>query len=227
MESHSDASPHRPTRRERFRALTLEEIKGAARVQMERAGGAGALSLKALAAELGMAHPSLYRYVAGRDELLTALLVEAYTEFADSLEAVVADRDLTPAEQLREYAHVYRRWALTRPAMYELVFGTPVPGYSAPEGSTRPAARRALVALILVLAELGDPTADRAALRRRAQTMRPTDQDAGPLRLAVQTWSRLHGVLSLELRGHLSHLVTSPEDFYESEIDLALRLAAS
>lgn len=227
MESHSDAPPRRPTRRERFRALTLKEIKDAARGQMEHGGGAGTLSLKALATELGMAGPSLYRYVASRDELLTELLVEAYTELADTLEAAVSDRDLAPAEQLREYARAYRRWGLARPAMYELVFGTPVPGYAAPEGSTRPAARRALVALIVVLAELRDPTADRAALRRHAETVAPTDQDAGALLLAVQTWSRLHGVLSLELRGHLAHLVGSPDELYESEIDLAVRLAVS
>lgn len=226
MTSHP-GGPHGPTRRERFRALTLREIKDAARGQMEHGGGAGALSLKALAAQLGMAGPSLYRYVASRDELLTELLVEAYTELADALEAAVADRELTPAQRLREYARAYRRWGLGRPAMYELVFGTPVPGYAAPEESTRPAARRALVALVVVLAELRDPTADRAALTRWAQTLGPTDQDASTLLLAVQTWSRLHGVLSLELRGHLTHLVGRTEDLYESEIDLALRLAVA
>ncbi len=226
MESPSDLPSRRQTRRDRFRELTLAEIKDAARGQMED-GGAGALSLKALAKELGMAGPSLYRYVASRDELLTQLLVEAYTEFADQLEAAVADRGLEPAEQLREYARTYRRWARARPAMYELLFGTPVPGYTAPEGSTRPAARRALAALVTVLAELRDPGADRAALRLRAEVVRPGDPDAAPLLLAVQTWARLHGVLSLELRGHLPHLVVSTEELYEREIALAVRLAGA
>ncbi len=218
------AGPSRPTRRERFRQQTLREIKDAAREQIEGSGGAGALSLKAVAHDMGMAGPSLYRYVASRDELLTDVLVEAFTELVVALEHAAGG--VSPADRLRSFGRAYRRWALDRPAMYELLFGTPVAGYVAPREATTPLARRALACLITVLAELRHGSDDDGAQRSRAEVVEEEDEDSGPFVLAVQTWARLHGLLSLELRGHLPQLVASPAELYEAEIDLALRLAS-
>ncbi|HEX2214557.1 MAG TPA: TetR/AcrR family transcriptional regulator, partial [Mycobacterium sp.] len=97
--------------------------------------GAAGLSLRAIARDLGMASSAVYRYVANRDELLTMLLVDAYSELADRGDDARAGgggwRD-----QLREAARAARRWALERPASWALLYGSPVPGYQAPRDRT-------------------------------------------------------------------------------------------
>lgn len=193
--------PHR----ERVRARTLAEIRDAARRQIE-AGGAGALSLKALAQELGMAGPSLYRYVRSRDELLTDLLVEAYGDLADAVEAVAGPAD--PAERVRGFARAYRAWARARPGAYDLLFGTPVPGYAAPPEVTTPVARRALAVLAAAVAEL-------------------TGDGPGSLTAATRIWARLHGLVDLELGGHLAPLGTSVDGLVAAEIEDSIAMIVS
>lgn len=118
------------TSRERYRAHVRAEIRERAWEQIATAG-ASALSLNAIAKQVGMSGPTLYRYCAGRDELTTELVREAYRSLADTFRATAASGSGPGPAAL---AHALRGWALDDPQRYFLAYGTPVPGYHAPTG---------------------------------------------------------------------------------------------
>jgi AcrR family transcriptional regulator len=128
------------------------EIKAAARRHLETDGAN--LSLRAVARDMGMVSSAVYRYVASRDDLLTALIVDAYNALGETVEA--ADAAVPDRGQLRQRwlaaARAVRGWALARPAEYALLFGSPVPGYAAPQ-DTIVAAARTPVVLLRILAD--------------------------------------------------------------------------
>ncbi len=141
----------KPSRRERKHEATHEEIKTIAWAQIAE-HGAATLSLRAIARELGMTAPGLYRYFKDRDALVTALIVDAYASLGDSQIASIADLPLNDhTRRLRATGLAYRQWALTYPQRYLLIFGTPLPGYHAPMEITQPVAARSLNTLISVL----------------------------------------------------------------------------
>ena len=120
--------------RDRFRAQVRDDVKRVALDQLAAAGAAG-LSINAIARELGVSGPALYRYFAGRDELLTELIVDAYDDLADALAG---------SEDLDALARAYRAWALEQPHRYRLLFGPPLPGYDAHAERLVQAARRSM-----------------------------------------------------------------------------------
>jgi AcrR family transcriptional regulator len=138
--------------RARVRAEMIGEIKAIARRHLETDGAN--LSLRAVARDMGMVSSALYRYFASRDDLLTALILDAYNALGEAAEA--ADAAVTDRSQLRARwlatARGIRGWALRTPAEYALLFGTPVPGYAAP-ADTITAAARTPVVLIRILAD--------------------------------------------------------------------------
>jgi AcrR family transcriptional regulator len=138
--------------RARVRAEMIAEIKTIARRHLETDGAN--LSLRAVARDMGMVSSALYRYFASRDDLLTALILDAYNALGEAAEA--ADAAVTDRSQLRvrwlATARGIRGWALRTPAEYALLFGTPVPGYAAP-ADTITAAARTPVVLIRILAD--------------------------------------------------------------------------
>jgi AcrR family transcriptional regulator len=138
--------------RARVRAEMINEIKTIARRHLETDGAN--LSLRAVARDMGMVSSALYRYFASRDDLLTALILDAYNALGEAAEA--ADAAVTDRSQLRARwlatARGIRGWALRTPAEYALLFGTPVPGYAAP-ADTITAAARTPVVLIRILAD--------------------------------------------------------------------------
>ena len=138
--------------RARVRAEMIAEIKAVARRHLETDGAN--LSLRAVAREMGMVSSALYRYFASRDDLLTALILDAYNALGEAAEA--ADAAVTARSQLRARwlatTRGIRAWALRTPAEYALLFGTPVPGYAAP-ADTIAAAARTPVVLIRILAD--------------------------------------------------------------------------
>jgi AcrR family transcriptional regulator len=138
--------------RARVRAEMIAEIKTIARRHLETDGAN--LSLRAVARDMGMVSSALYRYFASRDDLLTALILDAYNALGEAAEA--ADAAVTDRSQLRARwlatARGIRGWALRTPAEYALLFGTPVPGYAAP-ADTITAAARTPVVLIRILAD--------------------------------------------------------------------------
>ena len=127
------------TARERARAELTREIKEEARRQL-LATGADGLSLRAVAKELGMVSSALYRYYPSRDDLLTALIVDAYNALGAAAEHALAGP--APArERWIAACHAIRDWARSNPHEYALVYGSPVPGYRAPDATIGPASR--------------------------------------------------------------------------------------
>src|SRR2546425_6041964 len=127
MPSLPSTKPTAPSRRTRLRAATIDEIKALARRQLAEQG-AGALSLRAIAREMGTASSALYRYFASYEELIGALCVDAYNSLGD---AVIAARDAQrPEDHAQRWfaiCRAYRQWSLRNHADFALIHGTPQP----------------------------------------------------------------------------------------------------
>ncbi|MGH7910946.1 MAG: TetR/AcrR family transcriptional regulator [Candidatus Dormibacteraceae bacterium] len=192
--------------RARYREQVRAEIRAHAWEQIGRAG-ATALSLKAIAKQMGMSAPALYRYFSSRDELLTELILGAYRDLAETMENVAEEEGGTsPEQRLRRLGQALRGWAVADPQRYLLLYGTPVPGYAAPPEATE-LAQRSLAPTVAAL------TASASASGGAAR------DPAIALRRAVVAWTRLHGVLSLELAGHFAGMDLDPEQLYADEIE--------
>jgi AcrR family transcriptional regulator len=217
--------------RGRFRAQVRSEVKQAALRQLAD-GGPQALSINAIGKELGMSGPALYRYFASRDELLTELVVDAYHDLASALTAATRRaRRLPPPQRLRGFAAAYRTWANAEPHRYRLLFAAPLPGYDAQSAPLVSASQQAMTVLLEVLTDLapGQPRAasggtdplssqlDRWANRRDLIGVTP----ALALR-AVTTWSRLHGLVSLEIEGNFAAMGLDPELLFDAELTAIL-----
>ena len=210
--------------RERYRQQVRDEIKSHAWTQVATAG-ASALSLNAIAKQMGISGPALYRYYGSRDELITELILDAYRDLADACHAAVGN-ERTPTARLSAGAGAVRGWALAAPHRYLLIYGTPVPGYAAPPETTAIAA--SIMNLLLdAFAELDGPTGRPAkpvaALDRNLATHRDwaaavPGAPAGALRRALLFWTRLHGVVSLELAGHFGDMAFDPALLYAAEV---------
>lgn len=221
-----------PTRRERLRASTLTEIKDVARRHVTEFSAAN-LSLRAIARDLGMSAPALYRYYDSRDALLTDLLVDCFTSLAESLEAA---RDAQPegdiASRLAAAALAWRDWGLSHPAEFTLVFGAPVPGYEAPvDGPTHEAGIRFgqvfLELIVLAWFERRFPVEDVDALdpalvaalqQAFCDLPLPPEVPLGVHVLWLQGWGHLHGLISLEVFGHLAWVVPDGAGVFHAEI---------
>jgi AcrR family transcriptional regulator len=204
------------------RAELTREIVEAARRHLAVEGAAG-LSLRAVARELGMASSAVYRYFTSRDELLTALIVDAYDAIgaaAEEAEAHVARDDLRG--RWRAACRATREWALAHPHEYALVYGSPVPGYAAPEATVGPATRVALV-LCRVLADgvasgvvdPGPEATDEALAPDLPERIGLPPQLAARVVLA---WSGLFGAISFELFGHTHNVVRDHEVFFDATV---------
>jgi AcrR family transcriptional regulator len=150
------------TARERARATFTADLLDAARARLVVDGPAG-LSLRAVARDLGVASSAVYRYVASRDALLTLLIIEAYDAVGAACEeaAAVARRaGEPPARVWLAVGRAFRAWALDNPRSYELIYGTPVPGYAAPEDTVAPATRVWAVIVGVVLDANADGSLD-------------------------------------------------------------------
>lgn len=217
-----------PTRRERTRAATLEEIKQAALEQIATTGAAG-LSLRGVARAIGMSPAGLYRYYDGRDALLTDLIADAYGALATALEEAVALAGAEPGDRrLLVAAGAYRRWALEHPNQFLLIFGTPVPGYAAPEaGPTTDAMWRvgsvffSVAAAGLAAGELRAPSRPGTGAPAEASGAAPGFPAAaiGPL---LGLWGSLHGLVTLELLGQLDWAYPDASAFFAAEMAAAL-----
>lgn len=197
------AGPH--TARARARVQMLSEIKAAALAQLTAEGAAG-LSLRAIARELGVVSSGIYRYYANRDELLTALILDAYADLAATIEGA-APRKGAHQQQFLTRWQAFRRWALAQPARFQLLYGSPVPGYRAP-AETIAAATAVLVALLDVLpgaAPEDGSTLDPVLAGQLSVVADGLEVDLPPARMstAVAGFAELVGLVTLELGGHL------------------------
>lgn len=215
------------TARERARTELIGEITRAARDQLAEHGAAG-LSLRAVARELGVVSSALYRYFPSRDELLTALIVDAYGSLADA--GAAAQRRVSRTEHRRRWlvtCRAVRRWAIAHPHEYALIYGSPVPGYLAPKETIQPAARVMLLFLDVVReAVLDGAMTSRPASRHPLLAPRLEGQlhsvtsefaaevPAATMALVLYGFSQLLGVISLELYGHFVGSLDPAESFF-------------
>ena len=187
------------TARERARAEITAEILDAARGHLAT-DGAPALSLRAIARDLGMASSALYRYFKSRDELLTRLIIDAYDSLGAAAEAseVTIDRnDL--AGRFTDICEAVRAWALAHPNEYALIYGSPVPGYVAPADTVPPATRvTTLLLTIIVDAATAGRVADADTQRPRrpgaSDPARPDPLASAARRPGPAHPARAHGV---------------------------------
>ncbi|WP_253772350.1 TetR/AcrR family transcriptional regulator [Goodfellowiella coeruleoviolacea] len=218
------------SRRARLRAETSAEIKAIA-LKLMATGGPDAISLRAIAREMGMTANAIYGYYATRDELVTVLISDVYTDLVSAVEAA---RDALPdsdaAGRLLAWAQTFREWSLANPEGFRLIYGDAVPGYQPPPGGpAADAAHRACAGLTGLV----------AAAWPRARTRQPHDgyawHDFDPglvslvraefpdlppaaVALALRVWGRLHGLVSLEIYGHLRGQYHDPARLYRVEV---------
>lgn len=218
----------RPVRKNQIPNLQ-EAIKEVAWKQIAEFG-APALSLRAIARELKITAPAIYNYFPDRDALVTALIIDAYKSFGDSQ---LAARDSIPAKNIRGRMHAigmaYRKWAQTYPQRYQLIFGTPIPGYEGPLMEILPSAARSLSALVSVVEQLRTSgklnvkTFPEVKKEYKAsfETWKKFGGDADMLSMSVAMviWSRVHGIVSLEIANNLPPFGASGDELYLYEMD--------
>ncbi|WP_067464391.1 TetR/AcrR family transcriptional regulator [Nocardia amamiensis] len=214
--------------RARVRSEMTEEIKAAARKRLAVDGAN--LSLRGVARDLGIVASALYRYFPSRDDLLTALIMEAYRALAATAEA--ADAKL-PATDLRgrwlAVCSSVRDWALAHPAEYGLLYGSPVPGYNAPQDTVAPAA--AVVFRLVAIAQAGAkeltppplPTPLPAPLR--ADLRHLIEQQSAELPEEVLDrvfvgWTHLFGLLNFEIFGRLDNTIEASAEYFAHHMNL-------
>jgi AcrR family transcriptional regulator len=231
-----------PTARERVRAELTAEIADAARRQLAEVG-AVALSLRAVARELGMASSAVYRYFPSRDDLLTLLIVDGYDQLGAAAEAA-DDPAAPPVDRWLAVCRAVRTWALEHPHEYALLYGTPVPGYSAPQ-DTVPAAARVGAVLGRVLGDAarsgalpeGTGERDPALVSDEAMAVlggeHPALDETVRVR-ALLAWSAVYGTISFELFGHFVGSVEDADRFFDRAmtelaglVGLGIRVPAS
>jgi AcrR family transcriptional regulator len=223
------------TARERVREEMTGEILTVARDHLAR-DGAAALSLRSIARDLGMAPSALYRYFDGRNALLSALILAAYESLAQCAEEAAdqaARHEESDFERFARVPRAIRRWALARPYEWGLIFGTPVPGYEAPEDTVGPYARTAGATVRAVveaeqagrLSSVRDTAAVSAEL---AEAVTPVSEALFPgappetVVSAIEAWTTMIGAVSLEVFGHWRNTILDPDLYFERTIaDLA------
>ena len=206
-----------------------QAIKNTAWAQIQEQGAA-ALSLRGIARQLGIAAPSIYHYYPNRDALVTALILDAFLSLAAAQQqAYSATSGDHQAVQLAVLGLVYRQWAIAQPQRYQLVFGTPIPGYIAPEELTLPAAAACFVPLTQVLqsalkdGKLGlkrfSPLTPALSVMLDAWAQFERGAAAEVLYLALIFWSRIHGLIMFEVNGQYPSFISDPGEVYAREIN--------
>jgi AcrR family transcriptional regulator len=222
----------RPTKLKQIPNLQ-EGIKNTAWKQIAQYG-APALSLRAIARELNITAPAIYNYFPDRDSLVTALIIDAYTSFGDSqLEA----RDAFPTADIlgrfKAIGIAYRTWAHTYPQRYQLIFGTPIPGYEAPLVEVLPSAARSLTALVSVVEQLRflgklnvtsfPEVKDEYKVSFEMWKTYGGDVHLLSMSVAMLIWSRVHGIVSLEIAGNLPPFGATGDELYMYEMESIAR----
>lgn len=221
-----DAEP--TTIRGRYRAHVRQEVKQAALAQLAEAGPAG-VSISAIGKQLGVSGPALYRYFRSRDDLLTELVIDAYQDLAATL-AGASDR--VPAGdvdgRLPALCRAYRSWGQAQPHRYRLLFGPPLPGYDAHARQLVDASWAAMNVLLDALDDSDGGGADAVPeplatqLTAWAEPHHPGIAPAHALR-AVLIWSRLHGIVSLEVAGNFESMGIDADQIFEAELSDLVR----
>jgi AcrR family transcriptional regulator len=225
------------TARELARANLTQAIRDAARGQLA-VQGAGHLSVRAVAREIGMVSSAVYRYFPTRDDLLTALIVDAYNALGAAVER--ADAGVEPDDvrgRWRAMCHAVRAWAVGHPHEYGLIFGSPVPDYRAPQHTVGPAARVPIalfaavqhgvsIGAVLVADSSRGPAVPAALSAQMAVVIAevaPGVPETVALRAAI-AWTQLFGMVTFELFGQLVGTMDPADDFFATSVDLLAEL---
>jgi AcrR family transcriptional regulator len=212
-----------PAARERVRAEVTAEIADAARHQLAEVGAA-ALSLRAVAREVGMVSSAVYRYFPSRDDLLTRLIIDGYDELGVAAEEA-DDPAAPPRERWLSVCRAVRAWARAHPHEYALLYGSPVPGYRAPQ-DTIPAAARVGIVLGRILGEAahagllpeGSGERDPSLISDDAVAVLGGEHPALDETVRVRglfAWSALFGTISFELFGHFVGSVEDGDRYFD------------
>lgn len=214
------------TRRERQRSETIDEIKRAALDALASEGPSG-LSVRGIARSIGMSPAGLYRYFDGLDSLITELITDAYDDLADAVVAGI-EAETGPRERFVGGMLGYRAWSVAHPNRFMLVFGTPIPGYTAPEdGPTVEAVRRIGGAFFGLMAEAWA----HGRLPTPASRHEPTDAERTfaaafgsgfppeAVSIGLGSWAHFHGLVTLELIGQLHWMYEDTGAFYHRQVE--------
>jgi AcrR family transcriptional regulator len=223
-------------RRERLRQNTIDEIKAIARQHMAQEG-AGALSLRAIARDMGVTVTALYRYFPSYDDLITALIIDAFNALADALENASVEFDHEDYHgRLKATMLAYRAWAIANPADFVLIYGTPIPNYHAPREQTVPIVVRSFLAIGRIVADaqfanklsVQDYLPIPATIADALEALRKEFNygDGIPTMVLYLTnilWVRGHGIIMLELFGHLAPSIGDVDALYQAEMERLLK----
>jgi AcrR family transcriptional regulator len=219
-------------KRQESRERIEREIIAIGRRHLVTEGAAG-LSVRAIARDLGMVSSAVYRYVASRDDLLTLLLIDAYTELADAVDRAHQSTSGSWADQVLAIARAARQWAVDQPACWALLYGSPVPGYHAPAELTVGPGTRVVGAVFGAVAagiDAGDVPVP------NIQAAQPMSADFDVIRgefafagddatvlKCFLLWAALVGAISLEVFGQYgADTLTDPAAVFEGQIELLL-----
>ncbi len=222
------------SRRMRLREATIAEIKSTA-LQHMASSGTAAVSLRAIARDMGMTAAAIYSYFDTRDNLISVLIADVYSTLADTLETAIdgcpAD---SPQAQLIAFGSAYRTWAINNPEEFRLVYGDPAPDYRPPEGGAAAEAEHRSCAVLTGIIAAAWPTARYLCTEDTHSWADFDPQFAGLIQqsfpglppaavaLSLRVWGRLHGLVTLEVYGHLRPQVSDPAKLYRTELtDLA------
>ncbi|HST81191.1 MAG TPA: WHG domain-containing protein [Kineosporiaceae bacterium] len=214
--------------RARVRAEMIDEIKAIARRHLSTDGAN--LSLRAVARDMGMVSSAIYRYFASRDELLTALIVDAYNAVGAAAEA--GDAAITDREDLRGrwlgICTAVRRWALSAPAEYALLYGSPVPGYAAPPQTTLAATRTPTVMGQIIVDGFSSGVLADAGVEALSEELKSDFSKLGGalapgipesmLALGMIGWIHLFGAVSFELFGQLNNAIEARDEYFDYQM---------
>ena len=222
-----------PTRRDRLRAETVREIREAARTVLVEQGAEG-LALRAVAREMGMTAPAIYRYFSSRDDLIEHLVADLYTELCDEMEAACAVASpSTTAQKLMTASRTFRAWAMAHRAEFGLIFANPatsvIHGRETHQGPAHEAGQRfggifgALIAELFLTRPFPVPADDELEPDLREQladwcTVFPVQLPLGVMQVFLACWIRLYGMVSMEVFGHLQFALHDAEPMFEAEL---------
>lgn len=213
--------------RAKARAQMIKEIKSAARSHLATEGAN--LSLRAVARDVGLVSSAVYRYFPSRDDLLTELIMDAFNDIGaavETTEAAVERADLTG--RWMAVCHGVRDWAIAKPHEYALIYGSPVPGYRAPQETVPPATRS-----VVVLGRILQDAATAGTLHGNPQEVMPEelradldvirdllgpDVPAAVMAAGISAWAQLIGLVSFELFGHLNNTITDTRLFFDHQM---------
>jgi AcrR family transcriptional regulator len=218
------------SRRERLRAEAAQEIKAIA-LKLMAEGGTDAISLRAIAREMGMTAGAIYGYYATRDDLITTLISDVYTSLLDAVEAA---RDTLPAQdaagRVVAWGEAVRAWALTNPEGFRLIYGDPVPGYQPPEGGPAAEAEQRACAGLTGLVAAAWPHVQLTVTDDNYQWSDFGEELVTHVRaefpglppaaiaLTLRVWGRMHGLIALEIYRHLTQLSHDPGKLFHAEM---------